>query len=334
VRFREVSGRYVAWYEPDHLIVEKVAPWFTKRFGNMTWSILTPDICAHWDQTTLTFSPGVSRSAAPTGDALEELWRGYYASTFNPARVNLDLLRTHMPVRKWKNLPEARLIEDLSRSAAERTGSMVGKAIRSAAEFLPAGATLPVLREAVQSCRGCELYECATQAVFGEGPADARLAFIGEQPGDNEDREGRPFVGPAGQLFDRALADAGLNRSEVYISGAVKHFRYEERGKRRIHKTASKAQVAACQPWLEAELAIVRPRVIVCMGNTAVLSVVGRGVRLMEERGRVMPHRTGSGVLVTVHPGFLLRMPDEARRLQEYERFVEDIRTAHQAAIA
>jgi DNA polymerase len=334
VRFREVSGRYVAWYEPDHLIVPKVAPWFTERFGNMTWSILTPDVCAHWDQKTLAFSPGLTRSAAPVGDGLEELWRTYYASTFNPARVNLELLRTHMPVRKWKNLPEARLIEDLSRRAAERTGSMVGKAIRSAVEFVPANATLPVLREAVASCRACELYECATQAVFGEGPSDARIAFVGEQPGDNEDREGRPFVGPAGQLFDRALADAGLVRSGVYVTGAVKHFRYEERGKRRIHKTASKAQVAACQPWLEAELALVRPRVIVCMGNTAVLSVLGRGVRLMEERGKIMPHRNAAGVLVTVHPGFLLRMPDEVRRAQEYDRFVEDIRTAQLAAIA
>ena len=153
------------------------------------------------------------------------------------------------------------------------------------------------------------------------------MFFVGEQPGDNEDREGRPFVGPAGQLFDRALAEAGLVRSEVYLTGAVKHFRFEERGKRRIHKTASKAQVAACQPWLERELLLIRPRVIVCLGNTAALSVIGRGVRLLEERGCVEPHRFAGGVLVTVHPGFLLRVPD-ARREAEYRRFVADLRTA------
>jgi DNA polymerase len=331
VRFREIDGRYAAWYEPDHLIVEAVAPFFAQRFGSMEWSILTPDRCAHWDMRELRFSAGVARSAAPVGDPLEDLWRAYYRSTFNPARVNVNLLRSHIPTRKWGVLPEAEVIAELVRGA---NGNDIARTQASAADFIPPGATLPVLREAIRSCRGCELHECATQPVFGVGPEDAPLMFVGEQPGDNEDREGKPFIGPAGQLFDMALADAGLSREEVYLTGAVKHFRYEERGKRRIHKTASRAQVAACQPWLAREIEIVRPKLIVCMGNTAVLSVVGRGVRLLEERGRVMPHRVAEGVMATVHPGFLLRMPDEARKAAEYGKFVADLRFAREWAIS
>ncbi|HYO80507.1 MAG TPA: UdgX family uracil-DNA binding protein [Bryobacteraceae bacterium] len=328
VRFREVEGRYIAWYAPDHHIVKRIAPWFANRFGSMRWSILTPDACAHFDLQNITFSQGVPRSEAPTADALEDLWRAYYASTFNPARLNLSQMRTHMPERRWTTMPELQVLNNLVRSAGDREQLMLGVASGNASHWVPENATLPNLRQAIHSCRGCELWECATQPVFGEGPADARLVCVGEQPGDNEDRQGRPFVGPAGQLFDRALIDAGLRREELYLTGAVKHFRFEQRGKVRIHKTASKAQIASCQPWLEAELRALRPRIILCMGNTAVLSVIGRGIRLGEERGRVLPHRLADGALITVHPSFLLRMPDEARRQTEYQRFVADLRTA------
>ena len=328
VRFRQVGEEYVAWYQPDHLIVEAVAPFFAKRFGNMRWSILTPDRSVYWDTRELHFGPGVPRSQAPQGDDLEDLWRTYYASTFNPARVNLDLLRVHMPERRWSTMPESQTISALVRASASRQESMIEARPVSAASFVPENASLPLMREAVHACRGCDLWERATQPVFGEGPKDARIVFVGEQPGDNEDREGKPFVGPAGQLLDRALADAGLRRGEVYVTGAVKHFRFEERGKRRIHKTASKAQIAACQPWLERELELIRPHVIVCMGNTAALSVIGRGVRLLEERGNIVPHRHAGGAIVTVHPSFLLRMPDESRREAEYERFVADLLVA------
>ncbi|MBC7926253.1 MAG: UdgX family uracil-DNA binding protein [Bryobacteraceae bacterium] len=334
VRFRQKENRYIAWYEPDHLIVEALSPWFARRFHAMHWSILTPDLSAHWNTGELTFSPGVPRSAAPDGDDLEDLWRAYYASTFNPSRVNVDLLRQHMPERRWGTLPEAELIRQLARESIGREQGMIGKQVQSAAPYVPSGADLPLLQEAIHECRGCDLWQHATQPVFGEGPGDARLMFVGEQPGDNEDREGRPFVGPAGQLFDRALAEAGLEREHIYITSAVKHFRYEARGKARIHKTASKAQIAACQPWLEAELQRVKPRMIVAMGNTAVLSVIGRGMRLLEERGVVMPHRYGGSVLATVHPSFLLRMPDPARQEEEYAKFVADIRTARTYADA
>jgi DNA polymerase len=324
VRFRQVDDRYVAWHRPDHFIVDDMAPWFAERFGAMKWSILTPDRSAHWDCQTLTFGPGVSASDAPAEDDLEELWRAYYASTFNPARVNEKLLRTHVPGRHWATMPETSIIPGLVAEAKSRERRMCETNPSSAAEFIPANATLPILRDAVHTCRGCDLYEHATQPVFGYGPPDASLVLVGEQPGDQEDREGKPFVGPSGQLLDRALAEAGLDRGQIYLTGAVRHFRFEERGKRRIHKTASRSQIAACQPWLDAELALLRPKLIVCLGNTAVLSVVGRAMKVSELRGTVSPHRHARGVTATVHPSFILRVPE--RQEEEYRRFVDDLR--------
>lgn len=330
VRFRQVEDRFVAWHRPDHLIVEPMGPWFADRFGSMNWSILTPDRSAHFDNGTLSFGPGVPSNHAPTEDPLEDLWRAYYASTFNPARVNEKLLRTHVPGRYWATMPETLIAPSLIASAGLRERQMCETNPTSAADFVPAGATLPMLREAAQGCRGCDLYQHATQAVMGQGPADASMVLVGEQPGDQEDLSGLPFVGPAGQLLDRALSEVGLDRSELYLTNAVRHFRYEERGKRRIHKTASRSQVAACQPWLEAELAQIRPPLIVCMGNTALLSVLGRAAKVSDFRGQVVPHRHAGGVTATVHPSYLLRVPD--RQQEEYERFVADLRFAASVA--
>ena len=326
VRFREVDGRYVAWHRPDHHVLEIVAPWFARRFGNMPWSILTPDRSAHWDLSSLQFGPGVPASEAPSDDALEGLWRAYYASTFNPARVNESLLRTHVPGRYWAAMPESGIIPGLIVEAKAKTQQLCDVQLRSAADYVPSGASLPILREAVHACRGCDLHERATQPVFGEGPANARLVLVAEQPGDQEDLAGKPFVGPSGQLLDRALAEVGLVREQIYITGAVKHFRYESRGKHRIHKTASRAQIAACQPWLEAELALIRPKLIVCMGNTALLSVLGRATKISDVRGRLLPHRYASAVMATVHPSFLLRVPD--RQEEEYRNFLNDLESA------
>ena len=188
-----------------------------------------------------------------------------------------------------------------------------------------------MLREAVQSCRGCDLYRYATQAVAGEGPQSSIIVFIGEQPGDEEDRLGRPFVGPAGRLFDRALDEAGIDRSAVYVTNAVKHFKFEERGKRRIHKRPSASESAACRPWLEAELAAIRPEVIVCLGATAAQSVFGRDYRVTKERGQFVEHAWAPKATSTVHPSAILRAPGELRNL-EYERFVEDLKRVRVAA--
>lgn len=331
VRFRQVEDRYIAWHRPDHRIVEKMAPWFAERFANMRWSIFTPDASAHWDLKRLEFGPGSPASEAPSEDALEDLWRAYYASTFNPARVNEKLLRTHVPARHWATMPETVIVPELIADAKSRERQMRAMNTVSAADFIPPGATLPMLRQAVHACRGCDLYQRATQPVFGHGPADARIVLVGEQPGDQEDLAGLPFVGPSGQLLDKALEEAGLDRRELYVTGAVRHFRFEERGKRRIHKTASKSQIAACQPWLEAELALIRPKLVVCLGNTALLSVLGRATKVSELRGRTVSHRHAEAVTATVHPSFLLRVPE--KQLEEYGRFVDDLRFVRRLAM-
>ena len=198
----------------------------------------------------------------------------------------------------------------------------------TAESFVPSQATLAELREAAQGCRGCDLYKNATQAVLGEGPEQARMVLIGEQPGDKEDMEGHPFVGPAGRLLDRALADAGVDRSEVYITNAVKHFKFDSRGRRRIHKKPGLTEVQACRPWLEAELALLRPQVIVCLGATAAMSVMGRDFRLTQHRGEFFEHPWASLVLATVHPSALLRVLDDDQRHLEYRQFVDDLKLA------
>ncbi len=196
----------------------------------------------------------------------------------------------------------------------------------SAAEFVPRKKTLPLLREAEQGCRGCDLYRNATQAVGGEGPQSSLIVFVGEQPGNDEDLAGRPFVGPSGRLLDRALEEAGIDRSIVYVTNAVKHFKFEERGKRRIHKKPSAAETKACRPWLEAELSLIHPQVLVCLGATAAQSVFGPAYRLTKERGLFVKHAWAPQATSTVHPSAILRAPDDQQRHLEYQRFVEDLK--------
>jgi DNA polymerase len=183
------------------------------------------------------------------------------------------------------------------------------------------------LRESAAGCTGCDLYKCATQTVFGEGAGRASMMFVGEQPGDQEDRAGRPFVGPAGKILDRALAEAGIARRDLYVTNAVKHFKWEPQGKRRKHKKPSATEIAACRPWLEAETAVVKPRVIVCLGVTAAQAVFGKAVRLNELRGRPWSTSIAPIVFVTVHPSAVLRHPDAVERDREYRGFVEDLRS-------
>jgi uracil-DNA glycosylase family protein len=182
------------------------------------------------------------------------------------------------------------------------------------------------LREQAQACRNCHLWANATQTVFGEGPADASILFVGEQPGDQEDLQGRPFVGPAGQLFDRALTEAGIDRRQVYITNAVKHFKFEPRGKRRIHQKPDYQEILACKPWLRGELDLVAAEIVVALGATAAQALIGRTVTAGRERGRFQPYPPDRHLFVTVHPSFLLRVPDERAQALEYRRFVDDLR--------
>jgi DNA polymerase len=196
----------------------------------------------------------------------------------------------------------------------------------SAADFIPDKRTLPLLQERVQHCRGCDLYHHATQAVFGEGQPTASVVLIGEQPGDEEDRTGRPFVGPAGRLLDRALQDAGIDRTAVYVTNAVKHFKFEERGKRRIHKKPNASEIRACRPWLEAEIELIRPEIIVCLGATAAQTVFGAAYRLTRQRGDFIQHPWAMYATSTIHPSAILRAPDAEQRALEYARFLEDLK--------
>jgi len=197
----------------------------------------------------------------------------------------------------------------------------------SAAEFLPKRHTLESLRAAARFCKGCDLYKNATQTVFGEGPKDASVMLVGEQPGDMEDRQGHPFVGPAGRLLDKALAEARIPRDEVYITNAVKHFKWIQRGKRRLHQKPSIRQVVACKPWLEAEIEVVHPKVIVCLGATAALSMVGRTVRITQERGKFFDTDSGAVVFITIHPSSIYRLREKDEQEKEYRRFVAEMKT-------
>jgi len=202
---------------------------------------------------------------------------------------------------------------------------MPRKSVPGADVYVPHGESLDVLADAVQRCKGCDLYKAATQAVWGQGARSARLMLVGEQPGDREDLAGEPFVGPAGHLLDQALADAGIDRADVYITNSVKHFKFEERGKRRIHKKPSSVEILACRPWLNEEVEQVRPELILCLGATAAQAVIGKEHRLLKERGRFFPHPLASFVTATVHPSSILRAPDVERRRKDYEAFVRDL---------
>lgn len=340
VRFRETAdeagAHFVAWFEPDHHILEAAAPFFVRRFAAMRWSILTPERCAMWDRAALSFGPGAARAHAPDGDDFEEVWRTYYAHIFNPARLKVDAMRAEMPRRYWRNLPEAPLIRPLIEAARPRAEAMIMAAPKPAranpqrgvpAHPAPqaAAGSLEEARNEAFGCRACPLWAPATQTVFGEGPANAAAMFVGEQPGDREDLEGRPFVGPAGQLFDRALADAGIDRRKLYVTNAVKHFKFLPRGKLRLHQKPGAAEIKACRPWLGKEMDLVRPRLVVAMGATAVQSVFGKAMPIGANRGTLIDLDAGTRALITVHPSYLLRVED-ARRAAEYDRFVADLR--------
>ena len=351
LRFREVpepdGARYVAWFEPEHYIVEANADFFARRFATMIFSILTPYRSVHWTGAELEFGPGAEPSEVPDDDALERYWRAYFSAIFNPARLKVSAMTSEMPKKYWRNLPEAAAIPDLIRSAASRTETMLEtKATPPDTTARPKRAPKPptvdaepvtpgslsALAHDASACRRCHLWEPATQVVFGEGPEDARMMMVGEQPGDQEDLAGRPFVGPAGQLLDRAIREAGIDRREVYVTNAVKHFKFEPRGKRRIHAKPDLTEIRACSVWLAEERRTVKPALVVMLGATAARAVLGRAVTISGERSRpiALPDTFGSNAqgLVTVHPSYLLRLPDEDAKRREYAAFVEDLKQA------
>jgi DNA polymerase len=346
VRFREARDEdgpiFLSWFEPSHHILDAVAPFFVRRFANERWVILTPGRSACWDGESLRIQPSdATRRNIPDADALEDYWRTYFASIFNPARLKVDAMQSEMPKKYWQNLPEAPLIAPLIAKARREAAAMIDKAPTNPAKraakrkalFEPEDAaadapTLEKLRIEAKTCKACPLWEPATQTIFGEGPSDARLMLVGEQPGDQEDLAGKPFVGPAGAVLDKALAEAGIDRSQVYVTNAVKHFKFEPRGKRRLHQKPNSGEIKACRFWLQKERLAVQPRLIVGLGATAAQSILSRPVKLMSERGRPVEGEMGETIFLTVHPSYLLRLPDAASKAAQYSAFVQDLRKA------
>jgi DNA polymerase len=310
IHFRRIDGvegdEYVAWHRPEHRILRLVAPFFSRRFPKMHWSILTPHESVLWDGQELHFGPGVPGGEAPDEDAL---------------------------ARNWATLPETQvtpqLLEDSPRSAAMHKSTI--NQPRSAEDFLPDRKTLRTLAAAAKHCEGCDLYKRATQTVFGEGSKTARIILVGEQPGDQEDLQGHPFVGPAGRVLDEALAEAGIDRSDVYVTNAVKHFHWEPRGERRLHKKPPARAMAACKPWLEAEVDVLQPEVIVCLGATAAQSVIGREARVTRDRGKILSSPLCEHTVMTWHPSAVLRAPDATARAKMRAELVEDLKAVARA---
>jgi len=309
VRFLPVQGadpRLLGWYEPAHFVLEANAQLIARRFAKLVFSIMTPEGGAHWDGKELRFSPGVERNIVRDDAGLRSWWRMHHAQLLQDARVGCAI-------------PPA---EELDEEPRPPDLPSLGPVVLPRA---PDASLQEAVHEA-SNCRRCHLWEPATQTVFGEGPAHAKVVLVGEQPGDQEDVIGRPFVGPAGQIMDRAMEEAGLDRRTVYITNAVKHFKFEPRGKRRIHKTPETPEIRACRFWLDVELVRLQPKLVVAMGGTAARALLGRAVTITRERGRPIELADGQSAFVTVHPSFLLRLPDEEAKAREYRAFVADLR--------
>ena len=349
VRFRKIGDgadeAYVAWFEPEHFIVERNADFFVRRFTGMRWSILTPKGSVSWDGEAVTFGPPALRSDAPADDGSEELWRTYFQNIFNPNRLKVKAMQAEMPKKYWRNLPEASLIPGLIAGAEKAATEMIARMptepaphharvkARNWPEPKPVqdnagddADTIPELRELAKGCRRCPLWRDATQTVFGEGPENAGVVFVGEQPGDQEDIAGKPFVGPAGKVFDDILDDAGIDRLKIYVTNAVKHFKFEPRGKRRIHSKPNAGEVQACRWWLDKELAILKPDLAVALGATAAQSLLGKAIPVTKMRGEVIEREDGLKVFITIHPSFILRIREPEEKQAERARFLKDVR--------
>lgn len=346
VRFRQVDGdspRYVSWFEPEHFIVEYAGPFFRRRFANMQWSILTPVGCVHWEgDGELWFSDAVEKQMAPSSDKFEDAWRVYYKSIFNPARLKVQAMQSEMPKKYWKNLPEAQEIASLIGTAEARNRQMIEQ--RKKVDKLHCGSRpshpeqivkkqlqveklspLNALQLQASLCSECSQGEAATQVVFGTGPENAKIMIIGEQPGDQEDLLGAPFIGPAGTLLTNALKRAGIDRDQCYLTNAVKHFGFEPQGKKRLHKRPEASVVSACGKWLQRELEIIKPDIVIYLGATAASTRFGQQVRVQRDRGQLLK-RDNQRHLITVHPASILRMERGPVQQNAYVHFINDLK--------
>ncbi|HVY89783.1 MAG TPA: UdgX family uracil-DNA binding protein [Hyphomonadaceae bacterium] len=341
----EIGERFIAWFEPEHFILEPAAKHFIERFRSLDWTILTPKGSLCWDRKELAIGPPVGRSASLEVVASEISWRTCHESTFNPAHVHIPTLRRYasqQATRKsWRNRSDAAC--GLIPAAWSRVDGVIEQetampAKRNLKESSAAAAeepkSLAALNRVIEASP--PMVEGSHKAVLGEGPMHPAIAFVGEQPGDQEDIEGRPFVGPAGKLLNRAMEEAGIDRKKTYVTNAVKHFKFVQRGKRRLHQTPTAGEVKQYRWWLEKELGFVEPKLVVALGATAVHALAGKALPIGKNRG---PAKFGGfDGYITVHPSFLLRLPDEDARQREYKALVADLkridRLSHEASRA
>lgn len=312
VRFKEVRSEegtlYVAWHRPDHRIVRLVAPFFKDRFNGMNWIIMTEDESVSWDGKELRFSEGVPKEKVNIVDSAEDLWKTYYSSIFNPARIKISAMKKELPVRHWKTLPETELITGLLQEAPGRLQEFYDSQTLKPTALVD---TLEELNEELKRCRACGICPKATGPVPGEGPRNAKIMLIGEQPGNEEDLARKPFIGPAGGVLDRALKENGIRREDLYITNAVKGFKYIPKGHQRWHKGASLAEVTTCKSWLKKEIELVKPEVVVCLGRSAALAITGKMVKIKDVRGEFFESAFSKKTIILPHPAAILRNADE-----------------------
>lgn len=333
LRFRPVRNeigeeRFIAWFEPDHHILRVNARFFVDRFASQSWSIFTPDGSLHWDGQRLTEGPAgeVADERCSDGvqaDELQGLWHRYYAATFNPARLKVSAMTNEMPRKYWKNLPETQLIPQLIAGAQAREAAMVSAGAGSFPQNFPT--SVQEIDMALQQCRRCSIGCNDSRAVAGEGPLNAQLMIVGEQPGDTEEAQGRPFVGPAGRVLNDSLRAAGLDRSIIRMTNAVKHFKFERRDGRRLHKSPTAAEIDTCRWWLEAERHLIRPKVILALGASAGRSLLGRTPSIARERGQPIRLVDDSILWLTVHPAYLLRIQNQTEQEKQHALFLADL---------
>lgn len=344
LRFREIEPlterrRFAAWFEPDHNIVEPASSFFVARFSDMDWSILTPQRSVNFENGKLSFQPGAERPNL-SSDATEALWATYFTHIFNPARTNARAMLSEMPKKYWKNLPETNLIPEMLKNAEARVGEMreaqastprkgaarISERYRVQFETLSDNVeVLDDLQKAIRQCTRCNLCEHATQAVCGAGAEKADLMIVGEQPGDQEDLNGQPFVGPAGQLLRRLMHQAHIAHEHVWLTNAVKHFKFMPRGKRRLHQTPNRDEINHCRWWLRQEITLIKPRVILALGASAAFALTEINKPLSERRGRTETTYDGTIIKFSWHPAYILRVPDKQRHISAEQELLADL---------
>ncbi len=327
---RDNTDIYVAWHEPDHAILQVMGSFFARRYSDMIWSVFTPTESMHWDLKTLRFGEGSTKEKVEKEDEMDNLWKEYYRAIFNPARIKIKAMKKEMPVRYWKNLPEASIIPSLLTEAPARVLTMLDHAEgwhKSAADFIPDTEDIDILSSAAKKCAGCPLYVCGTQMVFGEGSKRAELMIIGEQPGDKEDQLGRPFVGPAGKLLDKALEAADLNRRDLYITNAIKHFEFKMVNGQRQNITPNLRKILDCNAWLQAEIKAINPKIILTFGVVAGRALFGSAFKLKESLGRIQMLEDRK-VISTIHPAYILRTQDNEQKKQLTIDLMNDLKFA------